>query len=47
MRQGKIPLVPLFVEGIVMKVSTPKQLICEDSDEKNKTEASFNMVFIT
>ena len=36
-RQGKIPFVPLFVfiEEIVMKVSTTKQLICEDNDERN------------
>ena len=47
MRQGKILFVPLFVfmEEIVMKVSTTKQLICEDNDEKI-TEASFN-IFIT
>ena len=37
MRQGKIPFVPLFVfiEEIVMKVSTTKQLICEDNNERN------------
>ena len=36
-RQDKIPFVPLFVfiEEIVMKVSTTKQLICEDKDEIN------------
>ena len=36
-RQGKIPFVPLFIfiEEIVMKVSTTKQLICEDNDERN------------
>ena len=36
-RQDTIPFVPLFVfiEEIVMKVSTTKQLICEDKDEKN------------
>ena len=35
--QGKIPFVPLFIfiEGIVMKVSTTKKLICEDNDERN------------
>ena len=40
-RQGKIPFVPLFVfiEEIVMKVSTTNQLICEDNDEEI-TEAS-------
>ena len=45
-RQGKIPFVPLFVfiKEIVMKVSTTKQLICEDNEI---TEASFNMIFIT
>ena len=47
-RQGKIPFVPLFVfiEEIVMKVSTTKQLICEDNYEKI-TEAPFNMILIT
>ena len=36
-RQGKIPFVPFFafIEEIVMKVSTTKQLICEDNDERN------------
>ena len=36
-RQGKIPFVPLFIfiEEIVMKVSTTKKLICEDNDERN------------
>ena len=36
-RQNKIPFVPLFVfiEEIVMIVSTTKQLICEDKDERN------------
>ena len=36
-RQDKIPFVPLFVfiEEIVMKVSTTKQLMCEDKDERN------------
>ena len=36
-QQGKILFVPLFVyiEEIVMKVSTTKQLICEDNDERN------------
>ena len=36
-RQGKIPFVPLFIfiEEIVMKVSTTKRLICEDNDERN------------
>ena len=36
-RQGNILFVPLFVfiEEIVMKVSTTKQLICEDNDAIN------------
>ena len=31
-RQGQIPFVPLFIfiEEIVMKISTTKKLICED-----------------
>ena len=37
MRQGKIPFMPLFIfiEEIVMEVSTTKKLICEDNDERN------------
>ena len=33
-RQGKIPFVPLFIfiEEIVMEVSTTKKLICEDNE---------------
>ena len=36
-RQGKIQFVILFVfiEEIVMKVSTTKKLVCEDNDERN------------
>ena len=36
-RQGKILFVPLFIfiEEIVMEVSTTKKLICEDNDERN------------
>ena len=36
-RQGKIPFVPLFIfiEEIVMEVSTTKKFICEDNDERN------------
>ena len=36
-RQGRILFVPLFafIKEIVMKVSTTKQLICEDNDERN------------
>ena len=38
-RQGKVPFVPLFIEEIVMEVSTTttttKKLICEDIDERN------------
>ena len=36
-REGKIQFVPLFIfiEEIVMEVSTTKKLICEDNDERN------------
>ena len=36
-RQGKIPFMPLFIfiEEIVMEVSTTKKLTCEDNNERN------------
>ena len=36
-RQGKIPFVPLciFIEEIIMEVSTTKKLISEENDERN------------
>ena len=36
-RQDNIPFVPLyvFIKEIVMKVSTTKQLLCEDKDGRN------------
>ena len=49
-RQDKIPFVHLFIfiEEIVMEVSTTtKKFICEEGNDREITETSLNMIFIT